>query len=523
MLRASMITLKSYLSGHWQFGSGKTQVLVDPSTEEPIAEACTAGLDFGAALTWARSEGGPALRAATFATRAGWLKAISKAIHAERDALIELSMTSGGTTRSDAKFDIDGATGTLAYYAGLGQKLGETRIMTEAAEQLGQSARFYGQHVWTTRPGVAVHVNAFNFPAWGLGEKLAVAILAGVPVITKPATSTAPLAVRISEIIIASKALPAGAFQIVSGSAGDLLDRLGPEDVLAFTGSADTAAKLRSAQPVVAKSVRVNIEADSLNSAVLAEGVDTGDEAYRAFIRDVSKEMTQKSGQKCTATRRIFVPTALIDRVQADLGAELSRVVVGLPSLEEVRMGPLATKQQRDDYRAGIAKLIASGAKVVLGTPNEAAPIGVPAGKGFFVSPVLLRADAPDDAHAVHAHEVFGPCATLMPYRDAAHAVALVARGEGGLVASIYGDDRAMLKALVLGIAPFHGRVLVGSSKIADQAISPGLVLPSCVHGGPGRAGGGEELGGERGLRFYMQRTAVQGDRALLDKIFEAG
>ncbi len=523
MLGASMITLKSYLAGSWQFGSGKVQTLVDPSTEEAIAEACTTGLDLGAALAWARKEGGPALRAATFATRAGWLKAISKAIHAERDALIDLSMKSAGTTRSDAKFDVDGATGTLAYYAGVGAKLGETRILTEAAEQLGQSARFFGQHVWTTRPGVAVHVNAFNFPAWGLGEKLAVALLAGVPVITKPATSTAPLAVRIAEIIVASGILPAGAFQIVAGSAGDLIDRLGPEDVLAFTGSADTGAKLRSSAPVVAKSVRVNVEADSLNSAVLAEGVDTGDDAYRAFVRDVSKEITQKTGQKCTATRRIFVPEALLDRVQEDLSAELSRVKLGLPSLEEVRMGPLATRQQLDDFRAGVAKLVASGARIVLGSPTEAAPIGVPAGKGFFAAPVLLRADAPDDAHAVHAHEVFGPCATLMPYRDAAHAVALVARGEGGLVASVYGDDRALLKALVLGIAPFHGRVLVGSSKIADQAIAPGLVLPSCVHGGPGRAGGGEELGGERGLRFYMQRTAVQGDRALLDKIFEPG
>jgi oxepin-CoA hydrolase/3-oxo-5,6-dehydrosuberyl-CoA semialdehyde dehydrogenase len=516
-----MITLKSYLAGSWQFGSGKAQVLVDPSTEEPIAEACTTGLDFGAALAWARSEGGPALRAATFATRAGWLKALSKAIHAERDALIELSMKSAGTTRSDAKFDIDGATGTLAYYAGVGAKLGEARILTEPSEQLGQSARFFGTHVWTTRPGVAVHVNAFNFPAWGLGEKLAVAILAGTPVITKPATSTAPVAVRIAEIIVASGVLPAGAFQIVAGSSGDLLDRLLPEDALAFTGSADTGAKLRSMRPMIEKSVRVNIEADSLNSAVLAENVDTGDEAYRAFIRDVSKEMTQKTGQKCTATRRIFVPEALADRVQEDLIAEISRVKLGLPSLDEVRMGPLATKQQLEDFRAGVAKLVASGAKIVHGDPSTAAAIGVPAGKGFFAAPVLLRADAPDEAHAVHAHEVFGPCATLLPYRDTAHAVALVARGEGGLVASVYGDDRTLMKALVLGVAPFHGRVLVGSSKIADQAISPGLVLPSCVHGGPGRAGGGEELGGERGLRFYMQRTAIQGDRALLDKLFE--
>jgi 3,4-dehydroadipyl-CoA semialdehyde dehydrogenase len=516
-----MITLKSYLAGEWQFGSGAKQTLVDPSTEEPIAEACTTGLDFGKALAWGRASGA-ALREATFATRATWLKALSKAIHAEREALIELSLKSAGTTRSDAKFDIDGATGTLAYYATLGPKLGETRILVEPAEQLTQSARFFGQHVWSSREGVAVHINAFNFPAWGLAEKLAVAILAGVPVISKPATSTAPLAVRIAEIIVASNVLPAGAFQLIAGSAGDLLDRLGPQDLIAFTGSADTAAKLRSSRGVLERSVRINVEADSLNSAVLAEGVDTGDDAYRAFLRDVAKEMTQKTGQKCTATRRIFVPAALVDRVQEDLVAELARVKVGSPGLEEVRVGPLATKQQLEDFRAGIAKLVASGARVVFGSATEVATVGVTDKKGFFVSPMLLRADAPDDAVAVHSHEVFGPSATLMPYRDVAHAVSLVARGEGGLVASVYGDDRALLKALVLGIAPYHGRVLIGSSKVADQTIAPGLVLPSCVHGGPGRAGGGEELGGERGLRFYMQRTAVQGDRALMDKIFEA-
>jgi 3,4-dehydroadipyl-CoA semialdehyde dehydrogenase len=267
--------------------------------------------------------------------------------------------------------------------------------------------------------------------------------------------------------------------------------------------------------------VRVNIEADSLNAAVLAPDVEVGSDVYQMFLRDVAREITQKTGQKCTATRRIFAPAATIDAVEEDLREQLATIKIGDPSRDDVRMGPLSTRQQRDDFRSGIAKLVASGARVVAGDPEKCEALGVAAGKGYFVSPILLRADAPARAAAVHAHEVFGPCATLMPYASAAEVISLVAMGEGGLVCSVYGDDRALLRELVLGIAPWHGRVLVGSSKVADQAIAPGMVLPSCIHGGPGRAGGGEELGGERALRFYMQRTAIQADRALLDKMFE--
>jgi 3,4-dehydroadipyl-CoA semialdehyde dehydrogenase len=517
-----MITLKSYLRGEWAHGTGRAATLVNPTTEEPIAQASTEGLDLGAALDFARRTGGPALRAATFAQRGAWLDAISKALHARRDALLDESIRSCGTTRSDAKFDVDGAIGTLAFYAGLGKKLGETTTIVEPAEQLTKSARFFGAHVWTPREGVAVHVNAFNFPAWGLAEKLAVALLAGVPVVSKPATSTALLAMRVAEGIVEAGVLPPGAFQFVAGSTGDLLDRLGPQDVLAFTGSADTGAKLRAGKGPIERSARVNVEADSLNSAVLAPDVEPGSDVYQMFLRDVAREMTQKTGQKCTATRRIFVAAEHVDRVQDDLREQLATIKVGDPARDDVRMGPLATKQQLDDYRAGIAKLVAAGAREVVGSATDVDALGAPAGKGFFVAPVLLRADAPAEARAVHAHEVFGPSATLMPYRDVAEAVRLVAMGEGGLVCSLYGDDRAMLRELVLGLAPWHGRVLIGSSKVADQAIAPGMVLPSCIHGGPGRAGGGEELGGERGLRFYMQRTAIQADRALIDKLFEA-
>jgi 3,4-dehydroadipyl-CoA semialdehyde dehydrogenase len=513
-----MITLKSYLRGEWAEGRGDMATLVNPTTGEAIAKAGSGGLDLAAALAFARSEGGAALRALTFAERGNVLKALSAAIHEHRDELIEASIQNGGTTRSDAKFDIDGASGTLAYYASLGKKLGDARAIVEPAEQLTKSARFFGAHVWLPIRGAAVHVNAFNFPAWGLAEKAAVSLLAGVPAISKPATATALLTFRVMEKIVASGALPRGALQLVIGSTGDLLTHLGGQDVLAFTGSGDTGTKLRGLPNVLSRSTRVNVEADSLNAAVLADGAD--DDTYAMFIRDVAKEITQKSGQKCTATRRIFAPVSMIDRVQEDLAERLAAIKVGDPSRDDVTMGPLATAQQRDDYRAGIAKLIASGARVVFGSATECDPIGADAKKGFFVSPVLLRADDPAKASAVHEHEVFGPCATLMPYTSAEEAVDLVAAGGGGLVASVYGDDRELCTKLVIGVAPYHGRVLFGSKKVADQAISPGLVLPSCVHGGPGRAGGGEELGGERGLRFYMQRCAVQGDRALIEKMF---
>lgn len=515
-----MIEVESYLQGTWVGCGGRAVELVDPSTEATVGRVSAERLELGPVADHARRVGGPALRALTFAERGEILGALSKAIRAQREALIDVSVATSGTTRADAKFDIDGAIGTLAFYASLGAKLGQVRHLAEPVEQLGQDSRFFGQHVWLPRRGVALHINAFNFPAWGLAEKLATSILAGMPVITKPATSTSIVAYRVARAIVEANALPSGAFHFVVGSVTEFVEELGPQDVIAFTGSAETAAKLRSARSVRERSTRLNVEADSLNSAVLAPNVTPDDDVYRTFLRDVIKEMTQKTGQKCTATRRIFVPRALVDRVEEDLAAELGRVTVGHPALDEVRMGPLATRQQREDFRAGVASLVASGARVVFGSPTEVAPIGVPDGKGFFVSPVLLRADAPERADAVHEREVFGPCATLCPYDEVAGCVDLVARGGGGLVSTVYGDDRSLLEMLVTELGPHHGRLLIVSGKVADKTISPGLVLPSCVHGGPGRAGGGEELGGERGLRLYMQRTAVQGDRALLDKFF---
>ncbi len=511
-----MITLRSYLCGDWRTGEGAMAKLENPATGEAIAQCSTAGLDLKAALAYGRDVGGPALRKMTFAERGAMLKRMSAALYEAREALIEASTANSGATRGDAKFDIDGGTGTLAFYARLGEKLGDRTFVVEGpGEALTRSPRFAGYHVRVPRTGVAVHVNAFNFPVWGLCEKAACALLAGVPVITKPATSTALVAYRAMEILVDKAELPKGALQFVAGSAGDMLDGLLPEDVLAFTGSADTAATLRKLPAVIERSVRINVEADSLNAAVLGPDVEPGSEPWHLFLRHIVTEMTQKCGQKCTATRRIFVPKARIDEVQAALVEKLSAIKVGDPTADGTEMGPLATRQQREEAQKGLAALVADGARAVCGG-------AMLEGKGYFLPPTLLRHDAPSSARAVHATEVFGPVSTLMPYADAAEAARLVARGEGSLVASVYSDDSAFLTEMISGCAPWSGRLLIGSTKVADTSTTPGMVLPASVHGGPGRAGGGEELGGERGLSFYTQRTAVQGDRGLLDRILDA-
>ena len=459
----------------------------------------------------------------SFAARGEMIRAMSRAIHAHRDELIGLAIANGGNTRSDAKFDIDGASGTLAAYADVAQEIGDARVLVDGdATQLGRSARLFGQHVYVPREGVAVHVNAFNFPAWGLAEKAAVALLAGMPVVTKPATSTALLAHRLVTIFADEKLLPAGALSIVCGRVGDLLDHLGGQDVRAFTGSSGTGAILRGGRGVLSHSVRVNVEADSLNAAVLGPDVDDGSEVLNLFLTDVARDVTQKTGQKCTAIRRVYVPAAKLDAVVELLRERLAAIKVGDPAKEEIGMGPLATAQQLADVRAGITKL-ETCAKIVPGSDDAPAPgagTSRSEGKGFFLSPVLLVGSSPSPSDAVHAHEVFGPVVTVMPYDGTAEAAAhLVRAGGGGLVASVYSDDKDFLQGCVMDIAAFHGRVTIGSSKTAAQSIPPGTVLPSLVHGGPGRAGGGEELGGRRGLAFYMQRTALQGDRALLEKL----
>ncbi len=509
-----MRNLSSFVCGRWQEGQGTLSELVNPATEQPLARCGTGGVDFGAALAHARSVGGPALVAMSFQERGAALKAMSQAVHECREELIELAVANGGCTRGDAKFDIDGATGTLAAYAHYAKALPERPYLVDGdGVQLGRTARFWGQHIWVTRPGAAVHINAFNFPAWGMMEKLACAVLAGMPVIEKPGTPTALVAWRVAQIGIECGALPEGAYQFLCGSAGDLLDHLGPQDCLAFTGSSATGARLRGHETVVRNNVRVNIEADSLNAAVLAPDVELGSETFALFVRNIVLDMTQKTGQKCTAVRRILVPEGMVDEVREAVVDGLQRIRVGDPKDADVRMGPLTSASQLDEVLAGIGQLAAGGATACGGPERLAQP-------GYFVAPTLIVAtDASADVY--HAFEVFGPCASVLPYDGSADtAAALTVRGGGGLVCSVYSNDVAWTEQFVHAVAPWHGRVWIGSEKSAEQALPPGMVLPAMVHGGPGRAGGGEELGAERGLHFYMQRTALQGFRGTLEKSF---
>jgi 3,4-dehydroadipyl-CoA semialdehyde dehydrogenase len=508
-----MQTLNSYLEGRWVAGRGTQKAtLVDPATGEPVYEVDSDGLDLASSLRHARNVGGPALRAMTFAARGAMLETLSKVIHSHRDELIEVSRRSGGTTRGDAKFDIDGAAGTLASYAALGKSMGEKRLALDGeAEGLLRSKRFVGQHIWTPRQGVAVHINAFNFPAWGMAEKAAVALLAGVSVLSKPASSTSPLAVRIVELWVESGVLPAGAFSLLVGQARDLLDHLGPQDCVAFTGGSSTALSIRSHHNIVANNVRLNIEADSLNASILGPDVDKDSDTFQMSVGDVVRDMLQKAGQKCTAVRRVFVPAERADDAIEALIDRLSRAVVGDPGDKGTDVGPVASPAQQKTVREGIAALEKSNKLLWRAeAPNV----------GCFVPPSLFRSDAGADAPYVHEHEVFGPVATVLPWGgDPDAVVQMVAKGGGGLVASVYSDDEAWAGKVLLGLAPWHGRLHWGSKKVHDQSPGPGTVLPNLVHGGPGKAGGGEELGGARGLQFYWQRTALQGDRSLLERM----
>ncbi len=500
--------LASHVGGRWVAGSGAAQPLFNPTTEEPLAAASSDGLDLAAALDFARSLGGPALRALTFTERGALLKAIAETMQEHRAELLELGIANGGNTRSDAKFDVDGAIGTLLAYADVGAALGGQRFLVDGEGiPLGRSPRFHGQHVAVPRRGVAVHVNAFNFPAWNFAEKAAVALLAGMPVLTKPATSSALLAHRIVELLAEGKVLPEGALSLLVGAPRELLSHLGAQDVLAFTGSGATAERIRALPNVIRHSVRVNVEADSLNAAVLAPEVEPRSDMYETFLRDVVRDMTQKAGQKCTAIRRVLVPRERVADVASDLTELLSEVTVGNPAEEATRMGPLATASQRDEAREGIAALAREAEKRFEQTSLP--------GKGYFVGPTLLEARA--EARLVHDREVFGPVATLVPYGEEGPAE-LVARGEGGLVCSLYAEDHRFVDATVFEVAAHNGRIFLGHPKI-ELSPGPGTVLPQLVHGGPGRAGGGEELGGPRGLALYMQRVALEGSRPTIEKL----
>ena len=513
-----MRTLASYLCGRWHAADRDFRELVNPASEEPLARASSSGADFAGALEHARRVGGPALRELSFGQRGEILKALGKRLREQRDELLELSRLNNGATASDGAFDVDGGGGALAVYGNLGLALGERRVLLDGAgDQLAKSEAFWSQHVAAPKRGVALHVNAFNFPAWGFAEKFACAFLAGMPVITKPATATALTAHRLVEIALESGLLPEGALQLVVGSTGDLVDRLGPQDVLAFTGSAETALGLRAKRNLLAASVAVNVEADSLNAAVLAPDAEPGSAPFELFVRDVCREMTQKAGQKCTAARRILVPAAREREASEAIVARLAKTIPGDPADERVRMGPLATVDQLRDALDGIAELLATTG-LVHGSGRRIDGLGAPAGKGYFVGPTLLRSPTPREKSPVHHREVFGPVATLLPYDgSAADAASIVALAEGTLVTSAYSNDGDWLRDLLAAAGSSTGRFYVGSD--GSEGAGSGACFPQSLHGGPGRAGGGAELGGLRGLAPYLQRVAIQGHRALVDHI----
>ncbi len=511
--------LSNYFGGRWQAGTRGGAALFDPILGDELARVDATGLDLAAGFDYARAQGGAALRALTYRERAAMLAAIVKVLQANRDAYYDITTTNSGTVKNDSAVDIDGGIFTLAMYAKLGESLGERRYLLDGeAARLGKEPVFQSQHVLVPTRGVALLINAFNFPGWGLWEKAAPALLSGVPVIVKPATATAWLAQRMARDVIEAGILPPGSLSVVCGSAAGLLDQLQPFDVVSFTGSAETAALVRSHAAVTQRSVRVNIEADSVNSALLLPGEAAGSEAFDLLAKEAAREMTVKSGQKCTAIRRIFVPQAQYGEAAEAIAARLRKVTVGNPRNESVRMGALVSRAQLQAVRAGLQHLRAQ--TEVLHDGATHALVDADAAVACCAGPTLLGTRDADAADRVHDTEVFGPVATLVPYRDAGHALALVRRGQGSLVASLYGSDATALAATAIELADSHGRVHVVSPDVGALHTGHGNVMPQSLHGGPGRAGGGEELGGLRALNFYHRRSAVQASTDVLAHLY---
>ncbi len=503
--------LQSFVAGKWQAGARNAVTLRDATSGEVIANASSDGIDFGAALEHARGVGGPNLRKLTFHERAALLKALAKMLAEHKDEFYRLSYATGAT-KSDSWIDIDGGISTLFVYASKGtRELPNSRIYVDGAvEAISKTGTFVAQHVCVALEGAAVHINAFNFPVWGMLEKLAPTLLAGVPAIVKPATATSYLTEQVVRRIVESGILPDGALQLVCGGVGDLFDHLSCQDVVSFTGSATTAQKLRQHPTVVAHSVRFTSETDSLNSSILGPDAGVGTPELDLFIREVVREMTVKAGQKCTAIRKAIVPAARVQDVVDGLRVALGKVVVGDPRLEQVRMGPVASLGQRREVMEQLSKLKRE-AEVIYGEPGKLEVVGADAERGAFVSPTLLYCRDAGAAKAIHSVEAFGPVCTVVPYETLEAAIALARRSGGSLAGSVFTADDTVAARLVLGLAPFHGRVLVVNRHCAKESTGHGSPLPHLVHGGPGRAGGGEEMGGIRGVLHYMQRTAVQG------------
>ena len=511
--------LESYARGEWVRGAGSGTPLVHAVTGDTIAEASSEGLDFAGMAEYARTVGGPALRRMTFHQRALMLKEMAKYLSERKDGLYRLSAATGAT-KSDSWIDIDGGIGTFFVYASKGRREfpNETFYVDGPMESLSKGGTFVGRHICVPLEGVAVHINAFNFPVWGMLEKLAPTLLAGVPAIVKPATVTSYLTEACFRLMVESGIFPAGAIQLICGSAGDLLDHLGMQDAVAFTGSAATGRKLKDTPSIVEHTVRFNQEADSLNCSILGPDAAPGTEEFDLFVKEVVREMTAKAGQKCTAIRRTLVPNGMMTDVIAALGKRLSGVQVGDPAVEGVKMGPLASRTQVRDVGKATEE-IRHGTELVFGGRDTLNVVGADPERGAFFPITLLATDKPFTSREAHDIEAFGPVNTVMPYGAVDEAVELAKLGKGSLVGSLFTADANVARQVVLGVAPYHGRMLVVDRHSAKESTGHGSPMPHLVHGGPGRAGGGEEMGGVRGVLHYMQRTAVQGSPTMLTQV----
>jgi oxepin-CoA hydrolase/3-oxo-5,6-dehydrosuberyl-CoA semialdehyde dehydrogenase len=512
-------TLQSYAAGAWTAGTGSGVTLLNAVTGEPVGMASSEGLDFRGMLEHGRKTGGPALRTMTFHARARMLKALASYLMERKDRFYEVSAATGAT-RTDSWVDIEGGIGTLFSYASRGRREfpDETFYVEGEPEPLGKGGTFAGRHICVPLEGVAVHINAFNFPCWGMLEKLAPTFLAGVPAIVKPATATSYLTEAMVREMVASEILPPGALQLIVGSVGDLLDHLTAQDVVTFTGSAATGRKLKIHPRIIAESVRFNMEADSLNFSMLGPDAAPGTEEFDLFVKEVVREMTVKAGQKCTAIRRTLVPAILVEDAIRAIGKRLEGSTLGNPAVEGVRWGPLASRGQVEEVRKSLNALKA-GANVVYGDPDQFDVTGADKAKGAFFPAVLLHCPRPLERSEPHQIEAFGPVNTVMGYGSVDEAIELARRGRGSLVGSLFTQDDAVAREVVLGTAAWHGRLMVMNRHSAKESTGHGSPLPGLIHGGPGRAGGGEEMGGTRGVLHYMQRCALQGHPTTLSRI----
>jgi oxepin-CoA hydrolase/3-oxo-5,6-dehydrosuberyl-CoA semialdehyde dehydrogenase len=510
--------LQNYAAGKWTSGEGEGQELYNAINGETIATASSKGLDFGMMMDYARKVGGPALRKLTFQERGRMLKALALHLQEKKENFYKVSWATGAT-RSDSWVDIEGGIGNLFAYASLRRQFPDQTFCYDGdAAKLSKGGTFIGHHICVPKEGVAIHINAFNFPVWGMLEKIAVNLLAGVPAIVKPATVTSFLTETVVKEIVASKILPEGSLQLICGSANGILDHVESQDVVTFTGSASTGQMLKAHPRLISEAVPFNLEADSLNCCVLGTDASPGTAEFDIFIKEVQREMTTKAGQKCTAVRRIIVPEKYVEDVQIALGKRLSQTVIGDPNVEGVRMGALAGKSQLKEVAEKVMQL-AKTQEIVFGDLEKFEVMGADKNKGAFMSPILFLNKDPFKFQDVHNIEAFGPVSTIMPYKTIADAVEIAKMGKGSLVCSIVTADDNIAKEFVIGAACMHGRILVLNADCAKESTGHGSPMPMLTHGGPGRAGGGEEMGGRRGVFHYLQRTAIQGSPTTLSNI----